>query len=137
MTTRLASVLFLFAVVAVAGRAAHADTLDLRAAAEHTERLDGAAWIPVAETVVVESASEELAVRFHPPAGHEQRVRYRLDGDALAPFGAWTTGRVELVLPVGDEATLDAFEIETRPAGTARTIAVHGYVKIKKLNSGG
>lgn len=119
------------------------DTLDLRASAGATELADGATWTRIDETLVAEvscDAVREIALRFHPPAGREQRVRFRLDGDELAPFGKWTTGVVEIVLPVPAEGedTFDAYEIETRSAaGTTRPLITGGYIRVKKLNSGG
>ena len=115
--------------------------LDLRAAATgRTELLDGATWTPIEDSLVAvvseESRLEEITLRFQPEPGFEHRVRFDLGGDAL---GAWTTGRVELVVPVPEPgaASEDGFVVETRPSGTTKPIAVHGYIKVKKLNSGG
>jgi hypothetical protein len=42
-------------------------------------------------------------------------------------------------LPVlqGNEESVLEFEVETRRVGTPASVAMSGYVKIKKLNSGG
>lgn len=100
--------------------------LDLRAAAStgRAELLDGTAWTAIGDTLVAvvseESRLEEVTLRFQPEPGLEHRVRFDLEGDAPGAFGAWTTGRVEIVLPVPEPgaATADGFVVETRAPGT-------------------
>lgn len=90
------------------------------------------------------SASNSLPAvtsRFQPVPGDEQRVRFKPDGSATwGPWSAWTTGRIARVSPVpgAGQVNVDEFEAETRQAGSqGTTVATHGYIRIKKLNSGG
>jgi hypothetical protein len=120
-------------------------TLHLRAATGggNLELLDGTLWTPVAATladvIAARSEVDEVSLRLSPPAGGAHRVRLRLDGDTFARFGDWTTDCVEIVLPVpaAGEATLDALEVETRATPASPTLPSSGYIRVKKLNSGG
>jgi hypothetical protein len=90
----------------------------------------------IGRTSVHASGVTELRTGFAPPAGSLVRIRSARAG---ATFGTWSAYSSFATLvsraPASGEAT-DDYEIEVYRAGTP-TIGVHGYVKIKKLNSGG
>jgi hypothetical protein len=75
---------------------------------------------------------DEVTVRLEPRPGLELRVR--------APFvlDEWTSEPVEIVLPVPDTSSIDELVVETRASrAKSPTIASSGYIRVKKLNSGG
>jgi hypothetical protein len=76
---------------------------------------------------------------FTPPTGHVMRVRSGRDGAKPGAWSAWSTSAtIVSATPTSDQA-IDDFEVELQrvSAPTVPPIRVHGYVKIKKLNSGG
>lgn len=90
------------------------------------------------------SASNSLSAvttRFQPEPGKQQRMRFKVHGStAWGPWSAWTTSRIAHVsaVPGPGLANVDEFEAETRQsASQGTTVATHGYIRIKKLNSGG
>lgn len=86
------------------------------------------------------STATRATARFAATPGLEQRVRIRLSGTSeWGSFTPWSLDRVDRRLPVpapGLEHTFD-YELEQRTTGATPTIGGHGYIKIKKLNSGG
>lgn len=87
------------------------------------------------------STVTRATARFAATPGLEQRVRVRMSGgtSGWGPFTPWGLDRIDQRLPVpapGLEHTFD-YQLEQRTTAGAPTIAIHGYVKIKKLNSGG
>jgi hypothetical protein len=95
----------------------------------------GNLWVELDPTSTATSAT----ARFQAEAGVAQRVRVRVSGGSWGGFSAWSQDRVDLRLPVpapGQEHHFD-YEVERRTSAGAPTIGGHGYIKIKKLNSGG
>lgn len=87
------------------------------------------------------STATRATARFAAVPGLEQRVRVRMSGgtSGWGPFTPWSLDRIDQRLPVpapGLEHTFD-YELEQRTTGATPTIGGHGYIKIKKLNSGG
>lgn len=86
------------------------------------------------------STATRATARFAATPGFEQRVRVRLSGTSeWGPFTPWSLDRIDQPLPVpapGLEHTFD-YQLEQRTIGATPTIGGHGYIKIKKLNSGG
>jgi hypothetical protein len=67
-------------------------------------------------------------------------VRFKVHGSPTwGPWSAWTTSRIThaTAVPGAGQTNVDEFEANTRQAGSGSpTSAIHGYVKIKKLNTG-
>lgn len=79
---------------------------------------------------------EQIIARFDPELGYEHRVRF-IHGSWS--WSGWTTDRIVRSIPApeaGQESVLE-FEVETRQVGTLNVIPMSGYIKIKKLDSGG
>ena len=94
------------------------------------ERWDGT-WEPVAGELVIETESDTVAIHVEAPAGGGARVRV-FDGS----WSAWSSDVATIALPAPAEGTAaHTLVIETRTAGAIGV--THGYIKIKKLNSGG
>ncbi|KAB2894862.1 MAG: hypothetical protein F9K40_16370 [Kofleriaceae bacterium] len=86
--------------------------------------------------VLAASAAAPRKTLFTPPTGYRIRLRSGRDGAKLGAWSAWSTSATLVTpAPAADQA-IDDFEIEIQRAG-GPTIATHGYIKIKKLNSGG
>lgn len=85
----------------------------------------------------ISGALSTVVARF--PAAGYQRARFRVAGGAWGPWSAWTTARIERALnvPAAGAVHIDDYQLERRATAGTPTIAIHGYVKIKKLNSGG
>ena len=96
----------------------------------------------IADVIARDREIVAVTARFHAAAGRELRMRFATASGGWEPWGAWTGGRVErrIAAPApGQELRVD-FEAESRADGATSgkpTMAVHGYIKIKKLNSGG
>lgn len=90
-------------------------------------------------SVLVPSGSttvDKREIPFTPPAGHRIRLRSRRDGAAFGPWSTWAaTAKLSVPAPIADEA-LDDFEVEIYKPGSP-TIASSGYIRVKKLNTGG
>lgn len=106
-------------------------------------KIDGE-WIAtdgeILDLIAASSSISAVTSRFQPEPGTEQRMRFKIhDSPTWGPWSDWTTGRIAHVsaVPGAGQMNVDAFEVETRPVNGTPTIATHGYVKIKKLNSGG
>ena len=83
----------------------------------------------MAGELVVETASDTVAIHVEAPAGGRVRV---FDGS----WSAWSSDVATVALPTPAEGSvIYTLVIETR--GAAGTIATHGYIRIKKLSSGG
>lgn len=105
-------------------------------------KIDGE-WTPtdgdILDTVSASNMAQAVTSRFQPESGYEHRMRFRAQGSALwTAWSAWTTGRIsrDTAVPAAGATNVDEFAVETRQPGGG-TIAVHGYIRIKKLNSGG
>lgn len=92
------------------------------------ERWDGT-WEAEAGELVVETESDTVAIHVEAPAGGRVRV---FNGS----WSAWSSDvtTVALTAPTAG-SVIYTLLIETRSA--TGTIATHGYIRIKKLNSGG
>ncbi len=100
----------------------------LRVQEGRLERWDGT-WEVVAGELVMETESDAVAVHVEAPAGGRVRV---FNGS----WSAWSSDVASVALPAPAEGSAThTLVIETRLAAT--TIATHGYIRIKKLNSGG
>ena len=102
----------------------------------------GGNWIPTPGNVVDEISWENPATivtaRFQPESGHEHRMRFRPDGSSTwGPWTAWTGNRIShtLSVPAAGATNTDSYEAESKPTGGSPTIAVSGYIRVKKLNS--
>ena len=78
----------------------------------------------------------EIVGHFIPERGYEQRIRF---GQGAGAWTAWTTSSVlrSIRVPPGGEENALHFEVELRPLGGVATVAMSGYIKVKKLHSGG
>lgn len=86
------------------------------------------------------SSTVDVEARFQPEAGHEHRMRFRVSGSSTwGAWSSWTTSRIshDVAVPGAGQTNSDEFDAEMRQTGGSATIAVHGYIRIKKLNSGG
>lgn len=82
----------------------------------------------------------DVEARFQPEAGYEHRMRFRPHNSSIwDAWSAWTTSRIshEVPVPAAGQTQVDEFDAEMRPTGSSTTVATHGYIRIKKLNSGG
>jgi hypothetical protein len=85
---------------------------------------------------VASSTAAPRRTRFTAPAGALVRLRSGRDGARPGAWSAWSSSAtLASPAPASDQA-IDDFELEIRRPD-ASTIATHGYVRIKKLNSGG
>jgi len=94
----------------------------------------------VLDQISAGSSIVDVDARFQPEASHEQRMRFKVDGSATwGAWSSWTTSRIshEVAVPAAGETTSDQYDAEMRPTGGSPTIANSGYIRIKKLNSGG
>jgi hypothetical protein len=79
---------------------------------------------------------EVVGVEVAAPAGRQVRVVAAPPG-GLAVSTAWSADRVAFELPLRDGEAEVELRVEVRERQGAPTIAVHGYIRVKKLNSGG
>lgn len=80
-------------------------------------------------------AEDAVIARFEPELGYEHRVRF-LSGNGS--WSEWTIGPIDRKLPIspaGQDRT-HPFQNEIRPSGSRGAVAMSGYIRIKKLNSG-
>lgn len=95
----------------------------------------------VVDVIAADSPISTVVSRFQPGPGDEQRVRFKVHGSPTwGPWSAWTTGRVShtAAVPGAGQLRVDEFEASTRQVGSGTpVIGGHGYIKIKKLDSGG
>lgn len=104
----------------------------------------GGDWTPtdggVLDLISARSVISAVSTRFDAPTGYQQRVRFMADGASTwGPWSAWTTSRVvhSAAVPLPGETNEEQFEAEVRRSAGSPTIANGGYIRIKKLNSGG
>lgn len=104
----------------------------------------GANWTltdnDILDQISAGSSIVEVDARFQPESGYEHRMRFKPHGSSTwDPWSSWTTSRIshELPVPGAGQTNVDEFDAETRQTGNSSTIATHGYIRIKKLNSGG
>ena len=84
------------------------------------------------------SETVDVTSRFQPESGYEQRMRFKVDGSPTwGSWSSWTTSRIshETAVPGAGQTNVDQFDAETRPVAGSPTIAVSGYIRVKKLNS--
>lgn len=94
----------------------------------------------VLDQISAGSSIVDVESRFQPDSGYEHRMRFKAhDSPTWGSWSAWTTTRIthETAVPGAGQTNVDEFDAEMRPTSGTPTIGVHGYVKIKKLNSGG
>jgi hypothetical protein len=85
------------------------------------------------------SSIVDVEARFQPESGYEHRMRFKEHGSPnWGSWSAWTTSRIsnEVPVPGAGQTNTAEFDAEMRPTSGTPTIASHGYIKIKKLNSG-
>jgi hypothetical protein len=86
------------------------------------------------------SSIVEVTSRFQPESGYEHRMRFKGHNNATwGAWSAWTTSRIahETAVPGSGLTNSDEYDAETRQTSSSSTIGTHGYIRIKKLNSGG
>jgi hypothetical protein len=94
----------------------------------------------VLDQISAGSSIVDVDSRFQPESGYEHRMRFKPhDSATWGSWSAWTTSRIshETAVPAAGQTNVDEYDAEMRPTSGTPTIAVHGYIKIKKLNSGG
>lgn len=94
----------------------------------------------IVDVIAADSPISAVTSQFQVASGHEQRVRFKNHGSPTwGPWSGWTTSRIAhtTAVPGAGQLHADEFEASVRPVHGTPTIAVHGYVKIKKLNTGG
>lgn len=98
-------------------------------------------WTPTAGVVLDQLAANNtltaVTAQFQPPWGYALHMCFRPDGEASWTCSAWTTGPVvyTMAVPGVGQSTAYEYHAAVRLPQSASTIAVHGYVGIKKLNS--
>lgn len=104
----------------------------------------GATWTltdnDILDQISAGSSTVEVTARFQPESGYEHRMRFKPHGSSTwGAWSAWTTSRIshEMPVPGAGQTNTDELDAEMRQVGSPSTIAIHGYVKIKKLNTGG
>jgi hypothetical protein len=104
----------------------------------------GVNWVltdnDVLDQISAGSSIVEVDARFWPEASYEHRMRFRPDGSSTwGSWSAWTTGKLthEVAVPAAGQTASDQFDAEMRPTSGSPTIATSGYIRVKKLNSGG
>ncbi|MEM9462622.1 MAG: hypothetical protein AAGF11_51215 [Myxococcota bacterium] len=91
----------------------------------------------IQDNITAGSSISEVAARFEPQSGDEHRMRFQVDG-TWGAWSSWTTGQISQDIDVpgaGLEETVD-YDVEMRPTSGTGTVAMSGYLKVKKLNSG-
>jgi hypothetical protein len=86
------------------------------------------------------SSIVEVDARFQPESGYEHRMRFKVHGESSwGSWSSWTTSRIthEVPVPGAGETNVDEYDAEMRESGGSSTIGNHGYIRIKKLNTGG
>jgi hypothetical protein len=104
----------------------------------------GATWtltdLDILDQISAGSSIVDVDARFQPQSGYEHRMRFKPHGSSSwDSWSAWTTSRIthEVDVPGAGQTNTDEFDAEMREVGNPSTIATHGYIRIKKLNSGG
>ena len=86
------------------------------------------------------SSIVDVDAKFQPESGYEHRMRFREDGNSTwGAWSSWTTAKIthEVAVPAAGQTRSDQYDAEMRPIGASPTIASSGYIRVKKLNSGG
>lgn len=91
----------------------------------------------VLDQISAGSSITEVTSRFQPESGYEQRMRFQVDG-TWSSWTSWTTGRIsqDVDVPAAGQEETVYFDAEMRPTTSGGTVAMSGYIKTKKLNSG-
>jgi hypothetical protein len=92
----------------------------------------------ILDQIAAGSSTVDVTSRFQPESGYELRMRFKVQGSATwGSWSSWSTSRVSHDTPVpgAGQTNVDEFDAETRPTGGSPTIAVSGYIRVKKLNS--
>lgn len=91
----------------------------------------------VLDQISAGSSITEVTARFQPESGYQHRMRFKVDG-TWGSWSSWTTGRISQDVEVpaaGREEQVD-YDAEMQPTSGTGTVAMSGYIKTKKLNSG-
>ena len=105
----------------------------------------GSFWVltdnDILDQISAGSSVTEVHARFQVETNYEQRMRFKVHGSPTwGSWSAWTTSRISHSVPVpgAGQTNIDEFDAEMRPqSAPTPVIGTHGYIKVKKLNSGG
>ncbi len=91
----------------------------------------------VRDSLALENLERQVLAAFEPELGYEHRVLFMAGGEA---WSEWTPDPIVRTVPVPEMGgeSVSEFEVETRLVGASNTASLmSGYIKIKKLDSGG
>ncbi|MEO1367715.1 MAG: hypothetical protein AAFX50_11105 [Acidobacteriota bacterium] len=84
---------------------------------------------------ITESRTSSFIARFVAARGHQLRARFGYEG---TPWTPWADGELSRSFPIPDAGQSSSihFDLEMRPDPTSASVAMSGYLKTMKLNSG-
>jgi len=93
----------------------------------------------IVDQLSAEDTTREVAAQFQPASGYQHRMRFRPEGKGWSAWSGWTSGRIvrDIPVPGPGQSTAEELQAEMRTSQSSGTIGTHGYIRIKKLNSGG
>ena len=100
-------------------------------------------WVATEGAVIDEIGREtnipQVTARFQPETGYEHRMRFLAEDGSSSPWTGWTSGPIvhTWAVPAPGQSSAGEFSVETRRSMGSPTIASSGYIRVKKLNSGG
>lgn len=108
--------------------------MDLKVGGQWTQT-DGT----VVDQITAGSSITDVDAHFDPDSGYEYRIRFRPSGEEWGSWSSWTNRRVTqtIAVPGAGLTYQEDFDAELRVLGQTNTVALGGYIRVKKLNSGG
>ncbi|MEM8995239.1 MAG: hypothetical protein AAGF23_10665 [Acidobacteriota bacterium] len=102
---------------------------------ETNDRLSQADGTSTRRASIANSRTSSFVARFVAARGHQLRARFGYEG---TPWTPWADGELSRSFPIPDTGQSSSihFDLEMRADPTSTSVAMSGYLKTMKLNSG-